>query len=63
MMLRENFSWPEADAALRSAVRATLSEGYCTGDVAAPRMKVVGTDEFGRHLGRHLERILDQQPV
>jgi 3-isopropylmalate dehydrogenase len=63
MMLRENFSWPEADAALRATVRATLQAGYCTGDIAAPGMKVVGTDEFGRRLGEELDRYLSQQSV
>jgi 3-isopropylmalate dehydrogenase len=60
MMLRESFSWPEADQALRSAVRATLRDGYCTGDVAAPGMRVVGTDEFGRQLHHQLERYLSR---
>lgn len=63
MMLRENFSWPEADAALRDAVRATLRSGYCTGDIAAPGMTVVGTDELGRQLHQHLDRIVAQQGV
>jgi 3-isopropylmalate dehydrogenase len=60
MMLRENFSWPEADQALRSAIRATLRDGYCTGDIAAPGMRVVGTDEFGRQLRDQLERHLSR---
>jgi 3-isopropylmalate dehydrogenase len=63
MMLRENFSWPEADQALRNAVRATLRAGFCTGDVAAPGMRVVGTDEFGRQLRRQLEEHLSRQPA
>lgn len=63
MMLRENFSWPEADRALRGALRATLRAGYCTADVAATGMKVIGTDEFGSQLHTNLERILDQQQV
>lgn len=63
MMLRENFSWPEADSALRSAVRATLRDGYCTGDIAAPGMRVIGTDEFGERMGDQLDRILAQQSV
>jgi 3-isopropylmalate dehydrogenase len=63
MMLRESFSWPEADQALRLAVRATLRDGFCTADVAAPGMIVLGTDEFGRRLQSRLERVLDQQQV
>jgi len=63
MMLRENFSWPEADAALRAAIGATLQAAYCTGDIAAAGMKVIGTVEFGRRLGDELDRILSQQTV
>ncbi len=59
MMLRESFSWPEADAALREAVRATLRGGFCTGDIVAPGMRAVGTDEFGRLLAEQLEQRLD----
>lgn len=63
MMLRESFSWPEADQALRRAIRATLRAGYCTADLAAPGMQPVGTDEFGRRLHRELEQYLDQHQV
>jgi 3-isopropylmalate dehydrogenase len=63
MMLRESFSWPEADAALRSAVSETLRSGYCTGDVAAPGLEVVGTDEFGRRLRDQLEQYLSRHSV
>lgn len=63
MMLRESFSWPAADQALRAALRATLRAGYCTSDVPAPGMMVVGTSEFGRRLHEELERILSQQDV
>lgn len=47
MMLRESFAWPEADAALRRAVRTTLQSGVCTGDVAMPGHEVLGTRKFG----------------
>ncbi len=63
MMLRESFSWPEADAALRGAVRAALRAGYRTSDIASPGARVVGTDEFGRQLHEQLGRILSQQAV
>ncbi|HEY6048669.1 MAG TPA: isocitrate/isopropylmalate family dehydrogenase [Sphingomicrobium sp.] len=63
MMLRENFSWPEADQALRAAVRGTLSAGYCTADIAAPGSKTVGTRSFGTHLREQLELVLAQQDV
>jgi 3-isopropylmalate dehydrogenase len=63
MMLRESFSWPEADRALRDAIRATLRAGYCTGDIAAPGMRVVGTDEFGRQLHKQLEQVLKHHSV
>jgi 3-isopropylmalate dehydrogenase len=58
MMLRESFCWPEADAALRQAVRETLQQGKCTGDVAMPGHEVVGTAEFGRLVKANLERLL-----
>lgn len=58
MMLRESFCWPEADAALRRAVRETLRQGKCTGDIAMPGHEVVGTAEFGRLVQANLERLL-----
>jgi 3-isopropylmalate dehydrogenase len=58
MMLRESFCWPEADAALRQAVRETLRQGKCTGDIAMPGHEVVGTAEFGRLVKDNLERLL-----
>ena len=63
MMLRENFSWPEADAALRSAIRATLAAGYRTGDVATPGAIVLGTRAFGEMLARMLDGVLKRQQV
>jgi 3-isopropylmalate dehydrogenase len=58
MMLRESFCWPEADAALRQAVRETLQQGKCTGDIAMPGHDVVGTAEFGSLVKANLERLL-----
>jgi 3-isopropylmalate dehydrogenase len=58
MMLRESFCWPEADAALRQAVRETLAQGHCTGDIAMPGHRQVGTAEFGRVVKANLERLL-----
>lgn len=58
MMLRESFCWPEADAALRQAVRETLRQGHCTADIAMPGHDVVGTAEFGRLVKANLERLL-----
>jgi 3-isopropylmalate dehydrogenase len=58
MMLRESFCWPEADAALRQAVRETLAQGHCTVDVAMPGHRAVGTAEFGRLVQANLERLL-----
>jgi len=63
MMLRESFSWPEADAALRAAIRATLRAGYRTSDIASPGTRTVGTDEFGLQLHDQLGRVLSQQAV
>lgn len=63
MMLRESFSWPEADQALRKAVRDTLRAGYCTPDITAPGLKPVGTREFGGQLRERLELGLAQQDV
>jgi 3-isopropylmalate dehydrogenase len=54
MMLRETFDWPEADAALRRAVRMTYAEGKCTGDVAMPGHEVVGTAAFGERVRANL---------
>jgi len=58
MMLRESFCWPEADAALRQAVRETLRQGHCTGDIPMPGHRQVGTAEFGRLVRANLERLL-----
>ena len=57
MMLRECFAWPEADAALRAAVRATLQDGLCTGDVASEGFTVLNTAEFGAEVRTRLEDI------
>jgi 3-isopropylmalate dehydrogenase len=54
MLLRESCDWPQADAALRQAVRATLREGVCTGDIAMPGYKVLGTRAFGEEVKRNL---------
>jgi 3-isopropylmalate dehydrogenase len=63
MMLRENFSWPEADAALRAAIQATLAAGYRTADIASPSTQVVGTRQFGEMLGAQLDDVLQRQQV
>jgi len=63
MMLRENFSWPEADAALKSAIRATLGAGYRTSDIATPGATVLGTRAFGEMLARMLDGVLKRQQV
>lgn len=63
MMLRESFCWPQADAALHSAVRATLRSGIATGDVAMPTHRVVGTAEFGDAVAANLERLLAAAPL
>ena len=63
MMLRESFCWPQADAALRVAVRATLRSGIATGDLAMPTHRVVGTAEFGDAVADHLERLLVAGPL
>lgn len=63
MMLRESFCWPQADAALRVAVRATLRSGIATGDIAMTTHRVVGTAEFGDAVAANLERLLADQPL
>ena len=63
MMLRENFSWPEADATLRAAIRATLAAGYRTADIASPNTRVVGTRQFGEMLAAQLDEMLQRQQV
>jgi 3-isopropylmalate dehydrogenase len=63
MMLRESFCWPEADAALRQAVRATLRQGLATSDLAMPGHRTVGTAEFGEAVAANLVRLLADQPL
>jgi 3-isopropylmalate dehydrogenase len=63
MMLRESFCWPEADAALRHAVRATLGQGLATSDIAMPGHRTVGTAEFGDAVAVNLQRLLADQPL
>ena len=58
MMLRESFCWPEADAALRAAVRETLRSGIATSDLAMPTHRIVGTAEFGEAVAFNLEALL-----
>jgi 3-isopropylmalate dehydrogenase len=55
MMLRESFDWPQADAALRRAVRTTLRGGVCTSDVAMAGSTVLGTRAFGAAVAETLE--------
>jgi 3-isopropylmalate dehydrogenase len=55
MMLRESFDWPEADTALRRAVRTTLRGGVCTGDVAVEGSTVLSTRAFGAEVVETLE--------
>ncbi|WP_309602009.1 isocitrate/isopropylmalate family dehydrogenase, partial [Sphingomonas sp.] len=63
MMLRESFCWPQADAALRQAVRATLRQGIATSDLAMPGTRVVGTSEFGNAVADNLIALLADQPL
>jgi 3-isopropylmalate dehydrogenase len=63
MMLRESFCWPEADAALRRAVRATLSQGYVTADIRMPEYHVLGTQEFGDRVAEQLQRTLEHSAL
>lgn len=63
MMLRESFDWPEADAALRLAVRATLAQGLCTSDIAMPGHQIVGTAAFGEAMAAHLDAILEAMTI
>ncbi|MCY7270462.1 MAG: hypothetical protein LH485_00195 [Sphingomonas bacterium] len=63
MMLRESFCWPEADAALRAAVRETLRSGIATSDLVMPGHRVVGTAEFGAAVEAKLMSVLADQPL
>ena len=63
MMLRESFRWPEADAALRAAISATLAAGYRTEDIASPGTRVIGTTQFGELLAAQLDDVLQRQQV
>jgi len=58
MMLRESFCWPEADAALRQAVRETLRSGIATSDLVMPGHRIVGTAEFGEAVAANLGALL-----
>ncbi len=60
MMLRESFDWPEADAALRSAIRATLRDGKRTIEIATPGCEILGTAEFGAQVAYNLETQLSE---
>jgi len=63
MMLRESFCWPEADAALRHAVRATLRHGIATSDLDMPGTRIVGTGEFGDAVAANLSASLADHPL
>ena len=63
MMLRESFCWPEADAALRHAVRATLRHGIATSDLDMPGTRIVGTGEFGDAVAANLSALLADHPL
>ncbi len=63
MMLRESFDWPEADVALRHAVRRTISEGLCTGDIPMPTHEVVGIERFAAAVKCNLEEYLAEHAV
>ena len=63
MMLRESFCWPQADAALRQSIRATLRQGIATGDLAMPGTRTVGTTEFGDAVAANLTALLADQPL
>ncbi|HJQ17262.1 MAG TPA: isocitrate/isopropylmalate family dehydrogenase [Allosphingosinicella sp.] len=63
MMLRESFDWPEADSALRAAVRTTLRQGLCTHDIAMPGHEPLGTTAFGAKLKANLEAILEDHDL
>ncbi len=55
MMLRESFCWPEADRALRVAVRTTLAQGLATADVATAGTRILGTRVFGDAVAANLQ--------
>lgn len=63
MMLRESFCWPEADAALRAAVRETLRSGIATSDLVMTGTRIVGTREFGDAVAANLTALLADQPL
>ncbi|NLY42769.1 MAG: 3-isopropylmalate dehydrogenase [Clostridiaceae bacterium] len=52
MMLRYSFDLAEEADAIEKAVGSVLDQGYRTGDIMSPGMKLVGTNEMG-------ERIID----
>ena len=63
MMLRESFCWPQADAALRQSVRATLRQGIATSDLAMSGTRIVGTTTFGDAVATNLTTLLDDYPL
>jgi 3-isopropylmalate dehydrogenase len=47
MMLRQSFGLNDKAAAVESAVRSVLAQGYRTGDIYQPGMRRIGTEEMG----------------
>ena len=63
MMLRESFCWPEADDALRYAIRATLQQGFRTLDIAGHGHRILGVEDFGTRIRENLvARLETAQP-
>lgn len=48
MMLRYSFNLEEEAKVIEGAVIKVLEEGYRTGDIMSPGMKLVGTSEIGK---------------
>jgi 3-isopropylmalate dehydrogenase len=54
LMLRLSFGYDEAAHAVEEAVRQVLAQGYRTGDIARTGEKVVGTEEMGSAIVKHI---------
>lgn len=57
MMLRYSFGCLKEADLVEEAVRRTLADGYRTADLARANDTVVGTEEMGRRIRVHFEKL------
>ncbi|MCH2036993.1 MAG: 3-isopropylmalate dehydrogenase, partial [Rickettsiales bacterium] len=61
MMLRYSFDMSEQADAVEAAVKAALRDGLRTGDIMQDGMKLVGTEEMGDAIVKHIEQSIGAQ--